>query len=425
MKFPKMSGNNIETYIYKNKKLLGKMTENKIYILVEQNKYIKDDGTLTNAILDVLPEGIDLEIMMRNFNKTEPLEILPFLKNTIGDFYFSNSDKKTYFEKPIISNLALESKFSNILSCKLDENFIRSHLQPSVYAPNGIQNLSLSGYQHKLQVSITDNVVKEEYGDFILKPYHENYSQLPENEHFHMNFMREFGFEVPFNAVFFDEYQGVYHYLVKRFDIDEHGNKIPQISLNALMQDNDKYSGTIEEISLFLKDRLDDEQKMLFLRYVYANALLHNNDLHKKNISFVIKNDQLVLSPCYDVVNCYVYHNISNDQCSLSIKGHVEGIQVGYFKESAENIGLDFNKVKEDLKQVHSIFIKKYPQYVDEFIKKFNIKQDFQKRIHESYKKCFRVIKNEMIMEQKKLYQIKKVTEQSEQKSSQVRKIRR
>ena len=201
-----------ETYIYKNKELCGKMQGREIYVCVGYDEYVKDDGTLTNEILDVLPEGIDLDIMLRNFNKEEPIELLPYLKNTIGNFNFSNSNTKTYFDKPIMSNLTLEYKFPNLLSCKFDENFIYSHLRPRVSAPNGIQNLSLSGYQHKLQVSIIDNIVKEDYGDFILKPYNENYSQLPENEHFHMSFMREFGFEVPFNAIFLDERRGIHHF---------------------------------------------------------------------------------------------------------------------------------------------------------------------------------------------------------------------
>lgn len=272
-------------------------------------------------------------------------------------------------------------------------DIIPSHLYPRVDAPNGIQQLSISGYQHKLQVNIIDGIIKEYYGDFILKPYSDKYSQLPENEHLNVSFMREFGFEVPFNALIYDERKDIFHYLIKRFDIDENGNKLPQISLNALMGGGDKYKGTIEEISSFLCNKLDDTQKMLFLEYIYANALLYNNDLHKKNISFVFKNNQLVLSPVYDVINCYPIRNISNEQSSLPIKRHTNGIRINYFKQSSENLELNFSQVRENLMQIQDIYLEKYPQYVEKItqIPHFENILNFKEKLLESHKKCFKI----------------------------------
>ena len=370
-----LDSNDREIYIYKNQKLYGKMQNRKLSLYIGNDEYIKDDKTLRSELMDILPEGIDLSIMMNLFNKEEAIELLPFLKNTIGDFDFSYSNIKTHFDKPIKSNLALKNQFLNILSCEMD--IVPSHLYPRIDTPNGIQQLSISGYQHKLQVSIVDDEIKENYGDFILKPDNKRFWDLAINEHLNVSFMREFGFEVPFNAIIFDKERKVYHYLIKRFDIDENGNKLPQISLNALMRGDDKTksSGTIEEISSFLCNRLDDTQKMLFLEYIYANALLYNNDLHKKNISFVFKNNQLVLSPVYDVINVYaiipsvLYDMLSNAQCCLSIDGRIDGIKKEYFKQSAENLGLDFNQVQEKLAKIQDTYFEKYPQYIAEITK--------------------------------------------------------
>lgn len=386
-----LDSNDREIYIYKNQKLYGKMQDKQVFLHIGNNKYIEDDGGLKSEILDILPEGIDLMIMMRSLNKNEPIELLPFLKNTIGDFDFSSTENKTNFDKPIMSNLILENIFPNILPCEMD--IIPSHLYPRVDAPNGIQQLSISGYQHKLQVSIIDGIIKESYGDFILKPYSDKYSQLPENEHLNVSFMREFGFEVPFNALIYDERRDIFHYLIKRFDIGENGNKLPQISLNALMGGGDKYKGTIEEISSFLCNKLDDTQKMLFLEYIYANALLYNNDLHKKNISFVFKNNQLVLSPVYDVINCYPIRLISNEQSSLPIKGHTNGIRINYFKQSSENLELNFSQVRENLMQIQDIYLEKYPQYVEKItqIPHFENILNFKEKLLESHKKCFKI----------------------------------
>lgn len=381
------------TYIYKQHKLYGRVIEQN-FELFENNKYILVNDK-KSEIIDILPEGIDLQIMLRLFNAKEPIELLPYLKNTIGDFDFSTSPNKTRFNKPIMSNITLKSKFPNILPCNLD--IIPEHLNPNIYTPNGIQKLSLSGYQHKLQVSIIDNVIKEDYGDFILKPYNDNYSQLPENEHLNVSFMKEFGFEVPFNAIVYDKWQDNFHYLIKRFDIDENGNKLPQISLNALMKSSDKYKGTIEEISTFLKDRLDSTQKMQFLKFIYANALLYNNDLHKKNIGFIFKDNKLQLSPVYDIINCYPIKKISNEQCVLPIKNHTDGIRINYFKQSSQNIGLDFDKVQNTLKEMQDIYLKKYPQYIKKLMESPNIDNIlyFKEKLLESHKRCLKVANNE------------------------------
>ena len=267
-----------------------------------------------------------------------------------------------------------------------------------------IQNLSLSGYQHKLQVNIIDNIIKIGYGDFILKPNHEKFFKLPINEHLNVSFMKEFGFEVPFNALAYEEYDKEYHYLIKRFDIDENGNKLPQISLNALMKhtDEEKYKGTIEEISTFLKDRLDSTQKMQFLKFIYANALLYNNDLHKKNIGFIFKDGKLQLSPIYDILNIYAIESTSKfdalgkEQCTLPIRGHKNGIRINYFKQSSENLGLDFKKVQMNLKKIQSIYLEKYPQYVEKInIPIYNIER-FKEKLLESHKKCLKIAKSEI-----------------------------
>ena len=391
---------NKEIYIYKQQKLYGKVERGQFYLL-ENDKYVLNDSG-TSELLDILPEGIDLQIMLNSFNAKQPIELLPYLKNTIGDFDFSTQADKTHFDKPIMSNIALEPKFPNILPCKID--IPPSHLEPSIYAPNGIQKLSLSGYQHKLQVSIIDNVIKEDYGDFILKPNSERFWDLPINEHLNVSFMKEFGFEVPFNAIVYEEYNKEYHYLIKRFDIDENGNKLPQISLNALMQDKDKYAGTIESISTFLKDRLDSTQKMQFLKFIYANALLYNNDLHKKNIGFIFKDGKLQLSPVYDILNIYAIkptskmEKLGKEQCALSIKGHIDGIQISYFKQSCENLGLDFKKVQINLKEIQDIYIEKYPKYVEKIktIPHTNDFTYFDKKLLKSHKKCLKIAKSEM-----------------------------
>lgn len=336
-----------DIYVYKQQKLYAKVQQGQYYLLKDNSFYLANEQI--GEILDILPEGIDLKIMLKSFNVDSALELLPYLRNTIGEFDSSYSSTKTNFDKPNLSNLdTKESIFPNILDVSLNIPptllYSVEHSNPNL---NKTQHLSLSGYQHKIQVNIINNVINDSYGDFILKPYNDNYPQLPYNEHLNVSFMKEFGFNVPFNALIYDNEIKLLHYIIKRFDIDSNGNKLPQVSLNTLMKSNDKYDSSIEEISNFLRDRLDSTQKIQFLKYIYANALLHNNDLHKKNISFVFKDNKLHLSPVYDVINIYAVKGLDNKQCVLSINNHTDNIKISYFKESSTNLGLDFNEVKK------------------------------------------------------------------------------
>ncbi|RDU52098.1 HipA domain-containing protein [Helicobacter sp. MIT 01-3238] len=387
-----------ETYIYKQHKLYAKLLSGEYYLLKNNSFVLANDEI--NEILDILPEGIDLKIMQKSFNVENPIELLPYLRNTIGDFDFSHLSTKTNFDKPIMSNLSLDCVFPKILDCQIDIN--PSALYPSRDIDpknNGIQVLSLSGAQHKLQVSITNNVIAENYGDFILKPDNEEYSNLAVNEHLNMSFMREFGFEVPFNALVCDRHFGEFHYVVKRFDIDENGNKMPQITLNALTKSKRKEIGNIEDIATFLRDRLDNTEKIKFIRYIYANALLHNNDLHKKNISFVFKDNKLKLSPAYDILNIYPIRKLENTQCLLLINNKQNNIKIDDFHSISQNLGVDFTQTRENLNQILDTYLNKYPEYIkklSDILKKHptrNVEiamsfKDFRNKLLDSYDKC-------------------------------------
>ena len=344
-----------------------------------------------------MPEGVDLEIMKRSFNTKNKLELFSYLKNPIGNFKFSKSFKAELKEDIVISNLDKKNTFPNILNAKIDIEYesLKADDDLDIKLLN-TQRLSISGYQHKLQVSILDNIIAENYSDYILKSANE-YLNLAVNEHMHMEFMRKLGFEVPFNAIVYDERFDSYHYLIKRFDIDENGKKLPQISLNALMREKNKYSGSIDKVIEFLNNKIDENQKTLFLKFIYANALVFNNDLHKKNISFIYKNNKLEFSPIYDVINVFIIKGKDNNQVALPINGKKANIQISYFKNISEEFGLEFNKIKDELLKIRKTYIEEYPKYIELLNQIPHIYENskFQKSLMNSYEKNLQTFKME------------------------------
>lgn len=266
-------------YIFKSEKLYGKIENKKLFRLDKENLFIEDMNGW-NELLDILPQGQDLTIMKNSFNLKDDKEVFYFLKNPIGDFYFSTSQEyKADHLK--LSNLENEKiTFPNELNLNINIDY--SQMYPASHQSSQNQKLSISGYQHKLQIIIEENQIKESYSNFILKPASRDLSKVAINEHLNTTFLKELGFEIPFNAIIFDERFGEYSYIIKRFDIDKNSKKIPQISLNALMKSNDQYEGNIEEISNFLTDKLSKEEKTKFIKFIFANTLVFNSDLHKK-----------------------------------------------------------------------------------------------------------------------------------------------
>ena len=373
-------------YIFKNEKLYGKIENKRLFKLDQDNLFIENENNW-DELLDILPQGKDLNIMKNSFNLKDDKEIFYFLKNPIGDFYFSTSQEFKPDDLKLSTIKDEKISFPNELMLSINIDY--SQMYPTSHHSSQNQKLSISGYQHKLQILIDQKEIKEYYSNFILKPASRELSKVAINEHLNTTFLKEFGFEIPFNAIIFDERFGEYSYIIKRFDIDKNSKKIPQISLNALMKSNDQYEGNIEEISNFLSNKLNQTEKIKFIKFIYANTLLFNSDLHKKNISFIFKNNELKLSPAYDILNVSAIKGRDKYQATLSINNKVNNIKINDFAKSIKILKLDEKEVNKELKKILDIYIKKYPIYIKNIskLKHLNNSLWVQRLYEKSYKK--------------------------------------
>ena len=101
------------------------------------------------------------------------------------------------------------------------------------------------------------------------------------------------------------------HFLTKRFDRDENGEKIHVHSLCALMGLDYNQVGHYSYEHYFMAARSlglgQDAMEEIFRRMLF-NVLVHNCDDHTKNFSFVMnQRGQWSLSPAFDL--CYSYNN--------------------------------------------------------------------------------------------------------------------
>jgi len=152
------------------------------------------------------------------------------------------------------------------------------------------------------------------------------------------------------------------HFLTKRFDRDEDGNKIHVHSLCGLLGMDYNKVGEYSYNHYFMAARRlglgQDSMEEIFRRMVF-NVLAHNCDDHTKNFSFMMDRiGHWNLTPAFDV--CYSY-NSSNEW----VNGHnmrVNNKRTGITYEDLMNVGESFN-----VKKRKAIF-EKIKRVVDNFI---------------------------------------------------------
>jgi serine/threonine-protein kinase HipA len=224
------------------------------------------------------------------------------------------------------------------------------HLEPFAYsaeeqraeAMTRAVKLSIQGVQPKLSaiVNIKDrrfDLVDKE-GRYILKPQHQTYPQLPENEDVTMRMARAAGISVPLHGLIWSKDQSL-TYFIKRFDRAGHKDKIPVedfAQLAALTRET-KYKYTMEKLVTLFDSYCTFPmiEKAKLFRLVIFNFLAGNEDMHLKNYSLITTGDKTELSPAYDLLNTTIVLKGGAEEIALSIAGKKKNLNrkdfVDYF----------------------------------------------------------------------------------------------
>lgn len=204
--------------------------------------------------------------------------------------------------------------------------------------------LSISGVQPKLSVKLDKKqnrlVVVSEGGEYILKPQTSPFAHLPENEQCCMEIAQELGIEVPPHCLVPLKDQSL-AYVVKRFD-REKGAKIHQEDFAQILEVNDKYKGSVEQIGRKLKGISSApgyDVQLLFER-VALNFILANGDAHLKNYSVSYKGGDIRLTPAYDIVCSRLVIPEEQEESAISINGRKNNLSRADFDKLAEYLNV-------------------------------------------------------------------------------------
>ena len=233
--------------------------------------------------------------------------------------------------------------------------------------------MSVQGVQPKLSAVLS--VKNEKFtlvdinGKYILKPQHEHYPQLPENEDLTMRLADEIGLEIPLHGLLWSG-DNTLTYFIKRFDRKGQRGKVPVedfAQLAGLSRDT-KYDYSMEKLVRLVDNycTFPAVEKIKLFKLVIFNFLTGNEDSHLKNFSIITDNNQTRLSPCYDLVNSTIELQKQAEEIALPLKGMkkrlTRNLLVDYF--GIERCELTFKSIDKVLGTIESA-IPKWKTLID------------------------------------------------------------
>ena len=209
-------------------------------------------------------------------------------------------------------------------------------------AYNRATKMSIQGVQPKLSSVLNTKEGKFEIvdtgGKYILKPQHQLYPKMPENEDLTMKLAKKIGLVVPLHGLVWSK-DGTLTYFIKRFDRKGRNEKVPIedfAQLAGLSRDT-KYNYSLEKVVKIIDDycTFPAIEKLTLFKLVIFSYLVGNEDMHVKNLSIITENNKVTLSPCYDLVNSTIEYIKQDEEIALPLMGKkkylTRSILVDYF----------------------------------------------------------------------------------------------
>lgn len=214
------------------------------------------------------------------------------------------------------------------------------------------KRMSVAGAQHKMLVIYRDGEILEPSGFFpsthILKPEHSSpdvYYHTVRNEWFVMKLAKLCGLDVPSVDI---RYLPEPVYLIERFDRvglypDQHRCHVLDGCQLLNLAPNMKYlNSTAENLNQLAQlSRMKAKTTLDIFRWALFNALVGNGDAHLKNLSFFIKDSDVVMTPHYDLLSTAIYelphkhmdHELSQPMGKAQFLGELSEANIMEFAE--------------------------------------------------------------------------------------------
>lgn len=224
-----------------------------------------------------------------------------------------------------------------------------------------VGKMSVQGVQAKLsaRLKITEGRfdIVDQYGQYILKPQSALYSELPENEGVTMSLAKIIGLDVPVHGLVYSKDRKM-TYFIKRFDRLSHQQKLAVEDFTQLLQlsRDTKYESTMESVANVVMTycSFPKVEAVKLFKLTLFNFLIGNEDAHLKNFSLVTRDQKIMLSPVYDLLNTTIVLTGSQEEIALLLNGKRKNLKrrdfIDYFAK--ERLNLNENTIASVLKEI-------------------------------------------------------------------------
>lgn len=195
-------------------------------------------------------------------------------------------------------------------------------------AAGRMSRMSVQGVQPKLSAVL--NIRRQSFevveiqGRFIIKPQHETYPQMPENEDLTMRMAATVDIETPLHGMIWCK-DGSLSYFIRRFDRVGRTQKlaVEDFAQLAGKSRETKYDFTIEKMVQLIDTHctFPVPEKYRFFRLLLFCFLTGNEDMHLKNFSLITRNNRTEFSPAYDLLNSTLAMGGAREEMALMLGG--------------------------------------------------------------------------------------------------------
>lgn len=221
------------------------------------------------------------------------------------------------------------------------------------------RSVTVPGVQPKLSLTLVksalannDNgrltIVGALGGNYILKPPHTDYPEMPQNEHLTMRIAASFGLKVVPSCLIRLS-SGELSYITKRIDRTPVGEKIHMLDMFQILEAFDKYKSSMEKVGKAIASYADNVLLDLtnYFELTVFCFLTGNNDMHLKNFSMIVDNNNAWnLAPAYDLLNVSIVNPGDNEELALTLNARKSKFNRTRFNEFGLNLGLSDRQVE-------------------------------------------------------------------------------
>ena len=230
-------------------------------------------------------------------------------------------------------------------------------IETSISVPGVQPKLSLSFVKEKLE-GVTKGrltVLEALGGNFILKPQNIIFPQMPENEHLTMKLAELLGIQTVISSLIRLK-SGELSYITKRIDRASSNRKIHMLDMFQITEAFDKYKSSMEKVGKAVNEYSSNTLLDVVRLYEVTifSYLTGNNDMHLKNFSMILKGEDWVFSPAYDLLNVQLHLPEDKEETALTIGGKKSRLT----KADFINLGLKFGLSEKQIENIFKRFIK-------------------------------------------------------------------